>query len=100
MWEEKTILNEKEMTFELPGVDLGYPNRPAKVLKIQKQEDGELVVAVLIKGHRAWSGRGTTSYYPASICIYLLSKDKDNEDPTRYYSERLIEFPFRSKKGE
>jgi len=98
MWGDKAILNEKEMTFELPGVDLGYPNRPAKVLKIQKQEDGQLVAAVLIKGYRAWSARGSTSYYPSHIHIYLLSKDK--KDPTRCNAEKLIEFLFRSKKGE
>ena len=95
---EKAILNEKEMTFELLGVDLGYPNRPARVLKIQKQEDGRLIAAVLIKGHRGWSGRRSTSYYPSYVCIFLLTKDK--EYLTHYNAEKLIEFPSRSKKGE
>lgn len=98
MWRNEAILNEKEMTFELYGVDLGYPNRPAKVLKIQKQEDGRLIVAVLIKGHRAWCSRGETSYYPSEIQIYLLTKDK--EDSIYYNAERLIEFPIRSQKGK
>lgn len=71
-----------------PGWDFGAENNRGMKILAKKGR----FVAVKIKGHFYWSGRGETSYAPAEIRIYQTCKEGKE-----VLAQEVLAFPVRGK---